>query len=33
MLLVLRCATFICVCVEFIAAVAWLAELFPEPSR
>ena len=29
MLLVLRCTTFIGVCVEFVAAVAWLAELFP----
>ncbi len=28
MLLVLRCLTFIGVCVEFVAAVAWLAELF-----
>jgi MFS family permease len=33
MLLVLRCTTFIGVCVEFVAAVAWLAELFPEPRR
>ena len=33
MLLVLRCTTFIGVCVEFVAAVAWLAELFPEPHR
>ena len=32
-LLVLRCTTFIGVCVEFVAAVAWLAELFPEPKR
>ena len=31
MLLVLRCTTFVGVCVEFVAAVAWLAELFPEP--
>ena len=31
MLLVLRCTTFIGVCVEFVAAVAWLAELFPDP--
>ena len=30
MLLFLRCTTFIGVCVEFVAAVAWLAELFPE---
>src|SRR5215216_6024689 len=29
MLLVLRCLVFIGVCVEFVAAVAWLAELFP----
>jgi MFS family permease len=28
-----RCTTFIGVCVEFVAAVAWLAELFPEPRR
>ena len=33
MLLVLRCFVFIGVCVEFVAAVAWLAELFPEPTR
>ena len=33
MLLFLRCTTFIGVCVEFVAAVAWLAELFPEPRR
>jgi MFS family permease len=33
MLLVLRCATFVGVCVEFVAAVAWLAELFPEPKQ
>jgi MFS family permease len=33
MLLVLRCLTFIGVCVEFIAAVAWLAELFPNPHQ
>src|SRR5262245_41364138 len=33
MLLVLRCLVFIGVCVEFVAAVAWLAELFPEPIR
>ncbi len=32
MLLVLRCFTFAGVCVEFIAGVAWLAELFPEPK-
>ncbi len=29
MLLFLRCLVFIGVCVEFVAAVAWLAELFP----
>jgi MFS family permease len=33
MLLVLRCFTFVGVCVEFVAAVAWLAELFPDPKR
>src|SRR5260370_14881215 len=33
MLLVLRCVTFVGVCVEFVAAVAWLAELFPERDR
>ena len=33
MLLSLRCTTFIGVCVEFVAAVAWLAELFPERDR
>lgn len=33
MLLILRSTTFIGVCVEFVAAVAWLAELFPEPKR
>jgi len=33
MLLVLRCFVFIGVCVEFVAAVAWLAELFPQPKR
>jgi MFS family permease len=32
-LLLLRCTTFIGVCVEFVAAVAWLAELFPDPRR
>lgn len=32
MLLLLRCTTFIGVCVEFVAAVAWLAELFPDPK-
>ena len=33
MLLVLRCTTFIGVCVEFVAAVAWLAELFPDAKQ
>ncbi len=33
MLLILRCTTFIGVCVEFVAAVAWLAELFPDPRQ
>ncbi len=32
-LLVLRCLVFIGVCVEFVAAVAWLAELFREPKQ
>ena len=32
-LLVFRCTTFIGVCVEFVAAVAWLAELFPDPKQ
>jgi MFS family permease len=33
MLLFLRCLVFIGVCVEFVAAVAWLAELFPNPEQ
>jgi len=33
MLLLFRCTTFVGVCVEFVAAVAWLAELFPEAKR
>jgi MFS family permease len=33
MLLVFRCLVFIGVCVEFVAAVAWLAELFPDYKR
>jgi MFS family permease len=33
MLLLLRTTTFVGVCVEFVAAVAWLAELFPEGKR
>ena len=32
-LLLLRCGVFIGVCVEFVAAVAWLAELFPNPIQ
>ena len=33
MLLVLRTTKFVGVCVEFVAAVAWLAELFQDPKR
>ncbi len=33
MLLFFRCLVFIGVCVEFVAAVAWLSELFPDPRR
>ena len=33
MLLFFRCTTFIGVAVEFVAAIAWLAELFPEAKR
>jgi MFS family permease len=32
-LLFFRCTTFIGVCVEFVAAVAWVAELFPNPQQ
>ena len=32
-LLVLRCGIFAGVCIEFVAAVAWLAELFPNPRQ
>jgi hypothetical protein len=32
-LFIFRCTTFIGVCVEFVAAVAWLAELFPERRK
>ncbi|HMP82070.1 MAG TPA: MFS transporter [Verrucomicrobiota bacterium] len=32
-LLVFRCLVFIGVCVEFVAAVAWLAELFPDRNQ
>jgi MFS family permease len=33
MFLVLRCTTFIGVCVEFVAGIAWIAELFPHPRQ
>ncbi|MFM7843273.1 MAG: MFS transporter [Planctomycetota bacterium] len=33
MLLFMRCLIFIGVCVEFVAAVAWLAELFPDHNQ
>lgn len=33
MLLALRCTTMIGVCVEFVAAVAWLAEIFKHPKQ
>jgi MFS family permease len=33
MLLVFRCLIFVGVCVEFVAAVAWLAELFPNRDQ
>ena len=33
MLLALRCCVYVGVCVEFVAAVAWLAELFPDPEQ
>ena len=32
-LLFWRCCAFVGVCVEFVAAVAWLAELFPQPRQ
>jgi len=32
-LLIFRCLVFIGVCVEFVAAVAWLAEIFREPKQ
>jgi len=32
-LLFWRCCTFVGVCVEFVAAVAWLSELFPDPAQ
>lgn len=33
MLLLFRCLVFVGVCVEFVAAVAWLAELFDNPKQ
>ncbi|MEO7297160.1 MAG: MFS transporter [Verrucomicrobiota bacterium] len=33
MFIFFRCTTFIGVCVEFVAAITWLAELFPDPRR
>ncbi|MCA9068918.1 MAG: MFS transporter, partial [Planctomycetaceae bacterium] len=33
MLLSFRCLVFVGVCVEFVAAVAWLAELFDDPKQ
>jgi MFS family permease len=33
MLLIFRCLVFVGVCVEFVAAVAWLAELFENPRQ
>ncbi len=33
MFLVLRCLTLVGVCVEFVAAIAWLAELFPQAEQ
>jgi MFS family permease len=32
-LLILRCTTLIGVCVEYVAAIAWLAELFSNPKQ
>ncbi len=32
-LLICRCFVFVGVCVEFVAAVAWLSEIFPEPKQ
>ncbi|MFN3487101.1 MAG: MFS transporter, partial [Planctomycetota bacterium] len=32
-LLVFRCLVFVGVCLEFVAAVAWLAELFDDPKQ
>ncbi|MBI3405188.1 MAG: MFS transporter [Acidobacteria bacterium] len=33
MLLVMRCLTWIGVCVEFVAGIAWLAEIFPDARQ
>ena len=33
MLLIFRCATSVGVCVEYVAAIAWLAELFSNPKQ
>jgi cyanate permease len=33
MLLICRCATSVGVCVEYVAAIAWLAELFSNPKQ
>lgn len=33
MFLIFRCLTLIGVCVEFVAAIAWLAELFPQAEQ
>ena len=33
MFIFFRCATFVGVCVEFIAAITWLAELFPDKRQ
>src|SRR5262249_10132766 len=33
MLLIFRCTTFIGVCVEFVAAITWLSELFPDKRK
>ena len=32
-LIFFRCATFVGVCVEFVAAVTWLSELFPDKRQ
>src|SRR5262249_16823185 len=32
-LLVFRCMTIVGVCVEYVAGIAWLAELFPNPKQ